>query len=170
MIYLFRQKISLAGTVTAIPNKPHMALCIEYGIQTFVSGCIQYNKPHTYDCQSSAYLANSTIRALLQKGGQTCLISGGAGPSGTCSSRSSGSLPTASSSSVKVSSCSQSSPVFNPPDLHISQTFIFLFYFAQKSDMWHPSIERRIFTPLRLFIIEVILISSRLFTIFITTF
>lgn len=40
----------------------------------------------------------------------TCLISGGAGISGAKSSRSSGSLPTASSSSVKVSSCSQSSP------------------------------------------------------------
>lgn len=41
----------------------------------------------------------------------TCLISGGAGTSGAKSSLSSGSLPTASSSSVKISSCSQSSPV-----------------------------------------------------------
>jgi hypothetical protein len=38
------------------------------------------------------------------------LISGGAGTSGAKSSRSSGSMATASSSSVKISSCSQSSP------------------------------------------------------------
>lgn len=46
----------------------------------------------------------------------TCLISGGAGISGAKSSLSSGSFPTASSSSVKISSCSQSSPKDNERD------------------------------------------------------